>query len=43
MYVKCGILEIEHELFDVVTYRDVTSWNGMIGGYAQNRFFEMWR
>ncbi|XP_057873705.2 pentatricopeptide repeat-containing protein At4g30700-like [Cryptomeria japonica] len=40
MYSKCGRMYKARELFDNMPQRDVVSWTTMIGGYAQNGFFE---
>lgn len=36
MYVKCGNVESELQLFSRMYQRNVVSWNAMIAGYAQN-------
>lgn len=36
MYAKCGSLQIARKVFDRMLKRDVSSWNVMITGYAQN-------
>ncbi|XVE54212.1 hypothetical protein DITRI_Ditri03aG0062400 [Diplodiscus trichospermus] len=36
MYCKCGITKDAWVVFDMMRYRNVISWNSMIGGYAQN-------
>ncbi|KAK9271156.1 hypothetical protein L1049_026745 [Liquidambar formosana] len=35
MYSKCGELEAAQRVFDMVSEKDVYSWNSMIGGYCQ--------
>ena len=32
MYVKCGVLQ---KLLEDLPFRDVISWNALIGGYCQ--------
>ncbi|KAH9293478.1 hypothetical protein KI387_041321 [Taxus chinensis] len=36
MYAKCGSIQKACKVFDKMPQRDVTSWNAMIVGYAQN-------
>eukprot|EP01018_Ginkgo_biloba_P022755 Gb_12759 [translate_table: standard] len=36
MYAKLGSLEYARHVFDKMSWRDVVSWTGMIGVYAQN-------
>eukprot|EP01018_Ginkgo_biloba_P020817 Gb_00206 [translate_table: standard] len=36
MYTKCGSIEIARQLFDIMSKRNVVSWNAMIAGYTQN-------
>ncbi|KAG8377895.1 hypothetical protein BUALT_Bualt08G0081100 [Buddleja alternifolia] len=35
MYSKCGKLEAARRVFDMITKKDVYTWNTMIGGYCQ--------
>lgn len=35
MYSKCGKLEAAREVFDMISEKDVYSWNSMIAGYCQ--------
>ncbi|KAH6555448.1 hypothetical protein KP509_20G092100 [Ceratopteris richardii] len=34
-YCKCGCLELAHEVFERLQFRDPVSWNSLIGGYTQ--------
>ncbi|CAL5196952.1 unnamed protein product [Lathyrus oleraceus] len=36
MYCKCGSLEIAKQVFEGMSYRDVSSWNSIILGFAVN-------
>ncbi|PKU67170.1 pentatricopeptide repeat-containing protein At2g39620 isoform X1 [Dendrobium catenatum] len=36
MYSKCGRLDVARDLFDQMEYRDIVSWNVMLGGYAMH-------
>ncbi|KAJ7558889.1 hypothetical protein O6H91_04G060700 [Diphasiastrum complanatum] len=36
MYAKCGCTDDAREVFNIMSERDVVSWNAMIAGYAQN-------
>lgn len=39
MYARCGNIADARSIFDdMITLRDVISWNAMIGGYAQHGF-----
>ncbi|KAL5992752.1 hypothetical protein ACLOJK_013671 [Asimina triloba] len=38
MYSKCGVIEVEREVFVKRVERDVSSWNSMISGYVCNDF-----
>ena len=38
MYAKCGSIQKASELFDIMSQRDVVSWNAIILGYTQNGF-----
>ncbi|KAJ7517800.1 hypothetical protein O6H91_21G040600 [Diphasiastrum complanatum] len=40
MYSKCGCPEDARELFNIMSERNVVSWNAMIAGYTQNGFGE---
>ncbi|XP_024540607.1 pentatricopeptide repeat-containing protein At3g09040, mitochondrial-like isoform X1 [Selaginella moellendorffii] len=35
MYAKCGSMEEAREVFQGMGFRDVVSWNALIGGYAE--------
>lgn len=35
MYSKCGKLEAARQVFDMISEKDVYTWNSMIGGYCQ--------
>ena len=35
MYVKCGALKKSQEMFDELPTKNVVSWNGLMGGFAQ--------
>ncbi|KAH7861671.1 hypothetical protein Vadar_029171 [Vaccinium darrowii] len=35
MYLKCGHLDYAYNVFDKMPDRDLTSWNGMLMGFAQ--------
>ncbi|KAL6961962.1 hypothetical protein U1Q18_036921 [Sarracenia purpurea var. burkii] len=35
MYVKCDYLDFAYNVFERMVVRDVTSWNVMLGGFAQ--------
>jgi pentatricopeptide repeat protein len=36
MYAKCGSMEDAQQVFDNMSFRDVISWNAVIGGLAQH-------
>nr|XP_004250548.1 pentatricopeptide repeat-containing protein At3g14330 [Solanum lycopersicum] len=36
MYAKCGVMEYCRRVFERMKYRDITSWNTVINGYAIN-------
>ncbi|KAK0585525.1 hypothetical protein LWI29_029883 [Acer saccharum] len=36
MYAKCGNIEAANKVFSRLIYRDTTTWNAMICGYAHN-------
>ncbi|CDO99958.1 unnamed protein product [Coffea canephora] len=36
MYAKCGLVEYCRRVFDRIEYKDLTSWNTMLNGYAIN-------
>eukprot|EP01018_Ginkgo_biloba_P030279 Gb_21442 [translate_table: standard] len=36
MYAKCGNIEIARQVFDKMSHKNVSSWNTIIAGYAQN-------
>lgn len=38
MYSKCGEHEAAHIVFDVLSEKDVYTWNSMIGGYCQGGY-----
>ncbi|XP_004301846.1 PREDICTED: pentatricopeptide repeat-containing protein At1g19720-like [Fragaria vesca subsp. vesca] len=38
MFSKCGDLEAAEQVFNVMSEKDVYSWNSMIGGYCQARY-----
>ena len=33
MYAKCGSLEKSQQVFDMLTHRDIVSWNALLAGY----------
>ncbi|KAJ0836711.1 putative tetratricopeptide-like helical domain superfamily, DYW domain-containing protein [Helianthus annuus] len=37
MYAKCGSMEDAYSVFSDTPYKDIVSWNTMIGGYSKNR------
>lgn len=37
MYGKCGSIELAQEVFDALPERNVVSWNGLIGGYVEQK------
>ena len=39
MYSKCGELEAAHKVFDLLSEKDVHTWNSMIGGYFQGGYY----
>ncbi|KAI9115936.1 hypothetical protein K1719_012866 [Acacia pycnantha] len=39
-YLKFGLMEEAHEVFDELTVRDVVLWNSMVNGYAQIARFD---
>ncbi|XP_050364913.1 pentatricopeptide repeat-containing protein At1g19720 [Argentina anserina] len=38
MFSKCGDLEAAEQVFDMISEKDVYTWNSMIGGYCQARY-----
>ncbi|KAF3776262.1 putative pentatricopeptide repeat-containing protein [Nymphaea thermarum] len=40
MYMKFGEVWLSRQLFDKMSVRDLTSWNIVISGYAQNGYFD---
>lgn len=36
LYAKCGLVEYSRKVFDAMKYKDLTSWNTMLNGYAIN-------
>lgn len=36
MYTKCGLLVRAQEVFDILPYRNVVTWNALIAGYTQH-------
>ncbi|KAL3537201.1 hypothetical protein ACH5RR_000567 [Cinchona calisaya] len=40
MYVKCGELLAARKVFDSMKSRDLVSWNSIISGYVENKFYE---
>ncbi|XP_057848841.1 pentatricopeptide repeat-containing protein At3g12770 [Cryptomeria japonica] len=36
MYIKCGDMELAHQMFESMPTRNVVSWNAMIAGYTHN-------
>jgi pentatricopeptide repeat protein len=36
MYAKCGHVDIAQQLFDVLSQRDLVTWNAIIAGHVQN-------
>ncbi|XP_020682085.1 pentatricopeptide repeat-containing protein DOT4, chloroplastic [Dendrobium catenatum] len=41
MYAKCGELVAAEKAFMEIEFKDVVSWNAMIGGYAQARKYKL--
>lgn len=39
-YVKCGLLNTAHQVFDEMPERDVTAWNAIILGFAEMGFLD---
>ncbi|XP_076916256.1 pentatricopeptide repeat-containing protein DOT4, chloroplastic-like [Bidens hawaiensis] len=37
MYAKCGSMEDAHNVFSNTPFKDIVSWNTIIGGYSKNR------
>ncbi|KAK9051639.1 hypothetical protein SSX86_028267 [Deinandra increscens subsp. villosa] len=37
MYAKCGSMEDAYSVFADTPFKDIVSWNTMIGGYSKNR------
>ena len=38
LYMKCGSIEVSHNMFDKMDHKDVASWNAMIAGYGVHGF-----
>ncbi|KAH7429707.1 hypothetical protein KP509_09G062300 [Ceratopteris richardii] len=38
MYIKCGLLELAHEVFDKLPTKDVVSWTALIVGYSEQGY-----
>eukprot|EP01018_Ginkgo_biloba_P034138 Gb_28038 [translate_table: standard] len=38
MYAKCGNINFAHQLFDIMSKRDVISWNAMIAAYGMHGY-----
>nr|XP_043625532.1 pentatricopeptide repeat-containing protein DOT4, chloroplastic [Erigeron canadensis] len=36
MYAKCGSMDDSYSVFSEMAYKDMVSWNTMIGGYSRN-------
>ena len=41
MYIKCGILECGHKLFDEMPEKNLISWKEVIVAYAKNGIVEI--
>ncbi|KAL2515182.1 Pentatricopeptide repeat-containing protein [Forsythia ovata] len=39
LYSKCGKLESARQVFDIISEKDVYTWNSMIGGYCQAGYY----
>ncbi|KAL6004888.1 hypothetical protein ACLOJK_005445 [Asimina triloba] len=40
MYAKCGDIVKARKVFDMISQRDVVSWNAMLVGYVQHELFD---
>ena len=40
MYAKCGRLEYAQKVFDTLELRNITIWNSLVSGYANDGQFD---